>query len=313
MPYTVIFFASSEIALSLLKAVGSDSRFKILFLVTQPDKVAGRAGELKSPLITPVAKNLGLRLVQPEKLSLERSLFEEISANPPDFFLTFAYGQLIPETWLELPRIAPLNVHPSLLPKYRGPSPIQAALLNGDLETGITLMKMAKEMDMGPIANQVSFAIAEHATSNTLLDELGHLAAKHVPNWMFELTCRNPDEIFKDQDENKATFVKKIEKEDGRVDFNKSSSEIFRQFRAYLSWPGIFTTYKGKRLKLLELEPTADVLVPGKVRCDKHSIVIGSADGSLRVKRLQLEGKTPLYAEQFILGQAQFCEAELPS
>ena len=108
-------------------------------------------------------------------------------------------------------------------------------------------------------------------------------------------------------------FVKKIEREDGRIDFKKPAGEIFRQFRAYLSWPGIFTTYQGKRLKLLELEPVSDVLEPGKVHCDKHSITIGTSDGSLRVKRLQLEGKNPLYAEQFILGQPQFCEAQLPS
>ncbi|OGJ45042.1 methionyl-tRNA formyltransferase [Candidatus Peregrinibacteria bacterium RIFCSPLOWO2_02_FULL_48_14] len=313
MPYTVIFFASSEIALPLLKTMAVDSRFKIKALITQPDKAAGRDGELKKPNVTHDAESLGLRILQPEKLSLEVALFQEIQENPPDFFLTFAYGQLIPESWLALPRIAPINVHPSLLPKYRGPSPIQAAILNEDCETGITLMKMTKEMDSGPIANQEPLNIPNHSTINTLFELLGNLAAEKVPDWTFTLAQKKPEEQFCEQDHSKATFVKKIEKEDGRLDFQKSAEEIFRQFRAFISWPGVFTLFKGKRLKLLELEPSSDVLEPGKVHCDKHSITIGTSDGSLKIKRLQLEGKNALYAEHFILGQPEFCSAELPS
>lgn len=311
MPYTVVFFASSEIASPLFEAINADSRFKILGLFCQPDKPAGREGELKEPEMKHNAVKYGIPVYQPEKLFLEVELFELFKENPPDFFLTFAYGQLIPESWLAIPKIAPLNVHPSLLPRYRGPSPIQTAILNGDTETGITLMKMVKEMDAGPVAGQIHYKIQEHCTSATLFDELGLEAAKFVPDLM-EKIAKDPA-IFKEQDSAGITVTKKIEKDDGRMDFTKSAKEIFRQFRAYMPWPGIFTTYEGKRLKLCEIEPCDEVLEPGKIHCEKHFLYVGTSDGALRVKQVQLEGKKVLYVDQFIIGQPEFCSASLPS
>ena len=311
MPYTVVFFSSSEIALPLLNAIHSDSHFKISGLICQPDKPAGRGGELRPPEMKHAALKLEIPVYQPEKLSLDTELFSRFQDDLPDFFLTFAYGQLIPVSWLALPRIAPLNVHPSLLPHYRGPSPIQTALLNGDKETGVTLMKMVKEMDAGPIAGQVHYTIPEHSTSSTLFDDLGRETAGFVPDLIAKI-AEDPS-LWVEQNANEITMTKKIEKDDGRIDFKKSAQEIFRQFRAYTPWPGIFTTYQGKRLKLSELEPCDEVLEPGKIRCDKHNLLIGTSDGALRVKQVQLEGKNVLYVDQFMIGQAEFCSASLPS
>jgi len=172
-------------------------------------------------------------------------------------------------------------------------------------------MKMVKEMDAGPLAGQIRYKIPEHSTSATLFEELGEEASLFVPDLMAKI-AEDPS-IFKEQSEEGLSVCKKIEKDDGKIDFKKSAQEIFRQFRAYLPWPGIFTTYQGKRLKLCELEPCEEVLEPGKVQCEKHTLLIGTSDGCLRVKQVQLEGKNKLYVDQFIIGQAEFCSASLPS
>lgn len=312
VPYTLIFFATSDIALPLFKAMATDSRFKILGLVCQPDKPSGRGMKMELPPTKHLALQFGIPVFQPERLSQDSSLLSQFQENPPDFLLTFAYGQLIPDTWLTLPKIVPLNVHPSLLPLYRGPSPIQYALLNGERETGISLMKMSKAMDEGPLAAQIVYPIPPHATSGTLFAELGEQAAQFIPDALIQVADRG-ESIFKEQDHSKATFSKKIEKEDGRIDFKKSADEIFKQFCAFTPWPGIFTTYKGQRLRFCEVEPSSEVLSPGQVKCDKHFIFIGTSDGSLKVRQVQLEGKKIQYVDTFILGQADLCSSSLPS
>ena len=254
----------------------------------------------------------GLPVYQPEKLSKDEVLLETLKKNPPDFILTFSYGQILNEAWLSLPRLAPMNVHPSLLPKYRGPTPPQAALLNGDAETGLSLIKMTKGMDEGPIAFQEKMAIAPHMTSTLLFDEFARLAAEKIPDALMAI-AEQGEQIFKEQDESQATYCKMTEREDGRINFQEPAAKIMNRFRAYTPWPGLFTTYLGKRLKILDLEMTEDAIEPGKVKCEKHVILVGTSDGALKLKSLQLEGKTVLHPEAFILGQPAFCSSVLPS
>ena len=311
-PYTIIFFSSSELAMPLLEQLHQDERFQILALICQPDKEAGRAMELQEHEIKKLAVAQNIPVYQPEKLSKATELLEIFQKSRPDFLLTFSYGQWLSEAWLALPVIAPLNVHPSLLPKYRGPTPIQSAILNGDSETGISLMKMSAGMDEGPVASQVKCPVPAHATSAFMFEEIGKLAAEKLPDAIFQVGQQG-EAIFKAQDESQATLCQKIEREDGRVNFQEPARQILNRFRAYTPWPGLFTTFEGKRLKFLDVEVVNEVLEPGKIRCDKHDILIGTSDGSLKVKQLQLEGKKAMHTEMFILGQPTFCSGSLPS
>ncbi|MEK9160308.1 MAG: methionyl-tRNA formyltransferase [Patescibacteria group bacterium] len=304
-PRTLIFFSTGEISIPLFQALLNDARFKVLGLVCQPDRGEPRA-------IKKLAVEKGLPVYQPEKLSKDEVLLETLKKNPPDFILTFSYGQILNEAWLSLPRLAPMNVHPSLLPKYRGPTPPQAALLNGDAETGLSLIKMTKGMDEGPIAFQEKMAIAPHMTSTLLFDEFARLAAEKIPDALMAI-AEQGEQIFKEQDESQATYCKMTEREDGRINFQEPAAKIMNRFRAYTPWPGLFTTYLGKRLKILDLEMTEDAIEPGKVKCEKHVILVGTSDGALKLKSLQLEGKTVLHPEAFILGQPAFCSSVLPS
>lgn len=311
-PYTLIFFSTGEISIPLFEKLLADSRFKILGLVCQPDRASGRNLWIEEKAIKKIALGAGVPVHQPEKLSKDGALLEEFKKTPPDFLLTFSYGQILSEDWLALPKRAPLNVHPSLLPKYRGPTPIQSAILNGETESGITLMKMGKGMDTGPIAFQFEMKIPPHVSSALLFDEFAHLAAEKIPDAIIKVAEQGAS-VFKEQDEAGATTCKLIEREDGRIDFKESAQKIMNRFRAYTPWPGLFTTYQGKRVKFLDFEVVDQALEPGKVYCEKHDILIGTSDGALKLKLLQMEGKTALHTEAFIAGQPEFCQGSLPS
>lgn len=311
-PSTLIFFSTGEIAIPLFEQLLKDSRFKILGLVSQPDRSAGRSMEIQVHPIKKLAQEHRIPVYQPEKLSKDIELLKELTQERPDFILTFSYGQILSEAWLELPSIAPLNVHPSLLPKYRGPTPLQSALLYGDTKTGVTLMKMSKGMDEGAIAAQFEIPIDETMTAETLYAAAAKLAAQKLPGAILEIAEKG-QQAFTEQDASKATYCAMIERENGRVDFNKSVTEIYNMYRAYTPWPGVFTDYQGKRLKLLNIEKASRTLKVGEVACDKDELLIGCKDGSLKVTTLQLEGKKALDAKTFSLGQPEFCSSVLPS
>lgn len=305
----VIFFSSSEISLPLLRALNNDSRYKILYLVTQPDKPAGRSLVLKKNHVKVAAEKLGINVLQPEKL-LSGDFLGELESSEPDILLTFAYGKILPDEVLKSAQIAPINIHASILPKYRGSSPIHTAILNGDKESGISVMKMVKELDAGPIFKIFPIEINEHFTAGILHDVIADKAALLVPDALAEI---NKSTVFKDQDGSMATYTKKMTKDDGFMDFKLPSGKILRTFRAYTPWPGIWTTYCGKRLKLLDIELNDEVLPPGVIKCKQGEILAGAGDGSLVLKELQLESKNIMHAKQFVIGCPDFCKASLPS
>jgi methionyl-tRNA formyltransferase len=259
-----------------------------------------------------VAERLEIPVYQPVKLSDDKNLLQLFKLNPPDFLITFAYGQLLSEDWLSLPKKEALNVHASILPRYRGASPISAAILNGDEKTGVSLMKMVKEMDAGPVAFCHEIIIAPNMTANLLADEIADLAAKTIPEDLI-LLANSPENLFKVQDVNRATFTKKISRENGELDFKKSADEILRMFRAFIPWPGIYTFFNGKRLKFIDIEKSDETLLPGEVKVIQKKVFVGTSDGSLFLKQLQMEGKNSVYADQFLLGCPGFKDAVLPS
>ena len=277
-------------------------------IVTQPDKPAGRSLELKKNPIKLLSEKLGIEVFQPEKL--DSLSIEKLALLKADIFLTFAYGKILPEALLSLPKIAPINIHASLLPKYRGASPIQAAILNSEKETGICIMKMVKEMDAGPIVSTKKIQINENWTAGDLHEQIANLSAEIVPN---ELVNINTDVILFKQDHQLATFTKKITKDDAYLDFNKTSSEIFSMFKAYSPWPGVWTSYNKLKLKIIDLCISDDVLKPGEIKCENSAIKIGTLNGSVSVSSLQLESKNIVSAKEFISGQKLSSGTTLPS
>ena len=304
----VIFLSSASIALPLLEALLADSFFHVEAVICQPDKPAGRKGELKAPETKLLALKHNIPVFQPLHLGRDVDLLKHFQNQPPDVLLTFAYGQKLNASWLELGKFPALNVHTSLLPKYRGASPIQAALLNGDEESGLSLMGMLEAMDAGPIYAKSRLYIHPAMTAGDLHDRLGLLAAEKIPFWLKNLETLEPVK----QDEAQATFAHKISKGDGFIDFSDSARMIFNKWRAYTPWPGIWTQYKGQVLKLLEVSPTSGSLGSGVVREMQGRLFVGTSDGALEIHSLQMEGRKPMDAAAFLRGQEGFLESRLP-
>ena len=313
-PLTVslLFFSSSPIAVPLFKSLLEDKRFEVQGLVCQPDRPVGRDQVLTAPETKKLALEHGISVFQPEKLRAELDLLASFKKNPPDFLLTFAYGQILSEDWLSLPRLAPLNVHPSLLPLYRGPTPIPASLLNGDKETGLTLMKMVPKMDAGPIAFQHTFAIEEGMNTGGLFDVVGLRAQEWIPDDLLKLMEALE---FTEQDESKVSFCSMLSKEDGYLDFALSAEEILRRYRAYTPWPGLWTRCKGERLKLFDLTVGDPIikLPQGHLAFEHERLYVGTQSAPLEIGSLQAEGKQKLSVGAFLKGQSDFLKNVLPS
>ncbi len=311
MPISLFFFSSAEISLPLFKALIKDPRFEIRALFCQIDKPAGRKMKLSKSPSKLMAERYSIPVYQTEKLSKETSLLSQFKNNPPDFLLTFAYGQILPSSWLDIPKKAPLNVHASLLPKYRGASPIQAAILNGEKFSGYSLMKMIKSMDAGPISHQKRINIPENMTAGKLHDEIANIVAEFVPEQINELYENLAS--FMEQDSSKVSFCYKIKRDDGFIDFQESAEKIYLKFRAYSPWPGIWTTFEGRRLKLLKIKVGSFPLPHGRLQMRNGNLYIGCGNSSIEIIKLQLEGKKANNAKDFCLGRPSFLSSHLPS
>lgn len=311
-PLTLLFFSSSPIALALFEKLLADPRFKILGLVCQPDREAGRGQEKTAPATKISAEKHGVPVFQPEKLSEANDLLAQFQSERPDFILTFAYGQIFNEAWLGLAKREPLNVHPSLLPRYRGAAPIEAALLYGDHETGITLMRMVKAMDAGAIAFQHSFVIPEGYTAGVLHEEVARRAAEWIPD---DLAAIGSDEQFPfvEQNQELATVCSKLSKELSFEDFQRDSETLLRRYAAYTPWPGLWTTFQGKRVKLLSLQGSDQRLKPGLVEAIDGHIFVGTLSAAVELLELQMEGKNKNLASEFVKGSPSFISSVLPS
>ncbi len=280
---------------------------------------------MEAPLIKKFAEQHQLPALQFPKLKTDDAA-QQLRARDADVFIVAEYGLLIPETVLGIPARGVLNVHPSLLPKYRGASPVQSALLNGDGETGVSVMLLDKEMDHGPVLAQERCVIDEHDTTPTLEAKLGRLGAalliKTIPDWIAgKIQAR-------EQDHTHATFCKKLSREDGRIDWSQSAEHIYRMWRAYLPWPGIFTMWNWKRLKMTALvrhkggHPEQSEAKPSEVEgshtvpstpflTPDNQLAIACGTGVIIVDRLQIEGKKELDAEAFLRGYPSFVGSRL--
>lgn len=304
MPLRIVFMGTPELAGASLNALLKENAFEIVAVVTQPDRPKGRDLKLTPSPVKQIALDAGLPVLQPAK-ARDGNFISELRALKPDLIAVAAFGQILPQAILDLPAYGCLNVHTSLLPKYRGASPIQSAILNGDSETGVTIMKMDAGLDTGDILSQQQTPIRDDDDAATLHDRLAGIGAallvKTIADWVGGKIKPVP------QRHESATHVVKIRKEDGRIDWNKPAREIWNRIRAFTPWPGAFTTCDagGKTflLKIWQAIPCAGNGKPGVISVsDKTGIVVGCSEGSLRILELQREGGRRMRVEEFLLG-----------
>lgn len=284
MPHSVVFLGTPEFALPSLQALIDDPDCDVTLVVTQPDKPVGRKQTLTPPPVKLLAEQHGIPVAQPADINMDNPVTE-----PPDYLVAVAYGQIIGPQALSMARIAPVNVHPSILPRWRGASPIQNAILAGDAETGVTIQRLVEELDAGPILGQTRIPMEPHETSASLHDKLAKIGAELLVD-----TLNKPlDE--KDQDDKNITFCKKLTREDGEVDTQSmNAEEIDRHVRALVPWPGVTCMIEEDSVKLLEtsLEEV------------EESIPVACADGTtLHVVMLQPPGKNPMSGQAWKRGR----------
>ena len=301
----LVFMGTAPLAAVSLEALVRQPAFQIVAVATQPDRPKGRELKPQPSAVKETAQRLHLPVLQPERARAEE-FTRELTQFQPDLIVVVAYGQILPASILELPRYGCLNVHTSLLPKYRGAAPIQWALLNGDAATGVTIMKMDATLDTGPILSQESLSILPEDNASSLHDRLAQLGAdllvRTLPDYLGGAIVPRP------QPTAGACYARKITKEDGRIDWQASPETIATRLRGLTPWPGLYTYLptlpKPTLLKIWAVQAAEQGQgEPGTVlRADKEGIVVACGPGALRILALQREGARRLAARDFLAG-----------
>jgi methionyl-tRNA formyltransferase len=308
----IVFFGSSNFAVPSLKALLT-SDHKISCVVTQPDREKGRGLHLSGTVIKTVALESDLRIYQPGRINTNETI-KFLKDRDADLFIVIAYGQILSEEILRLPKIFAINVHASILPRYRGAAPINWAIINGEKNTGLTVIKMTKKMDAGPIILQKEVAISEEDTSVTLEKRLSKEAGQSLLDSLESIVNNNYS--LTPQNENMVSFAPKLKKENGKIDWNKPAGEIYNLIRGCLPWPGAFTYYNSKLLKIYKAKVSSQVLecvssITGEViNISKEGIIVATGKDNLIIEELQIEGKRIMTAEEFITGH-KICIGEI--
>ncbi len=297
----VVFMGTPEFAVPSLEKLTKHKDFVVSLVITQPDKPAGRGKKLKPPPVKVAAEKSRIRVVQPQQIKGNEELKQTLKEIAPDVIVVVAYGNLLPKWMLELPKKGCINVHASLLPEYRGASPIQSALLDGKEETGITIMKINEELDAGDILAQKRVKILPEDNAQTLHDRLASIGAEllleTLPRYLRGEITPIP------QDNSRATYCKPITKEMGRVNWNLPAEKIANMVRAFTPWPSAFTFFRNKRLKLTEVAIAKGVKgKPGEVIETSGKLTVAAGNGGVIIKKLKPEGKKEISGEEFIRG-----------
>ena len=294
-----VFFGTQDFAAAILKSLLDSETVSVDLVFTQPDRKVGRKQIVEESPVKKLALANGIAVQQPESL---KNL--ALSAYNLELGIVTQYGLIIPKNIIDSFPQGMINVHGSLLPKYRGASPIQAALINGEKETGVTIMLMDEKMDHGPILSQKEMSVDPDDTYAALAAKMAILGSKLL---LDAITGYLSNKIRpQEQAHEQATFTKLLTKEGGLVDFNKTNAEIYNQYRGLTPWPGIWTTLEGKRLKLLEIRKSEKTLPAGQIFSENKKIFIGCNQGSIEILELQLEGKLAMDAKTFLNGYKNF-------
>jgi methionyl-tRNA formyltransferase len=293
----VVFMGSPDFSLPILRAL-ADS-YQVVGVVTQPDRASGRGRELKPPPVKLLAQELELPLIQPEKLRQSEAM-EQLRVWNPDLIVVAAFGQILKKDVLYLPRFGCLNVHASLLPRWRGAAPINAAILHGDEETGVTIMKMDVGLDTGPILSQRSIRLARDDTAGSVFEKLSQLGAdlliKTLPGYLSGKIQPVP------QSEDGVTYAPMLKKEEGRLDFTLPADELERHVRAFNPWPGAFMEFDGALLKIHRTHVEDEKSEVGQRLIYRDQPAVGARSGLLILDEVQPAGKKPMSGKSFLAG-----------
>ena len=300
LPLRIVFFGTPDFAVPSLRAL-LESDDEVVGVVCQPDRPAGRGQQLSAPPVKVVAVQAGVPVLQPDKVRTPEFL-DALRQWAPDLIVVAAYGRILPKPVLDLPPHGCINVHASLLPKYRGAAPIQWAMLRGEPETGVTIMQMNEGMDTGDIRLQRATPIAADETYGALQARLAVLGAEALRAALTSLKAGTlPRLPQRDAD---MTLAPMLSKEDGRIDWSQAAADIARRVRALHPWPSAFTVLDGKLLKIHRAHPTAPAAVaePGTVVTLDDGIAVATGTGTLVLDEVQLEGRKRLSAAEFARG-----------
>jgi methionyl-tRNA formyltransferase len=299
------FAGTPEFAVPALRQLAADPRFSVCAVFTQPDRPAGRGQGLHASAVKQAANDLGIKVLQPESFKSEESQ-GQLKQLALDVLVVAAYGLILPRAALEIPRLGCINIHASLLPRWRGAAPIQRALLAGDLQTGITIMRMATGLDTGPMLARRETPIGTHDTGQSLHDRLAGMGAALIGDSLAALHAGTAQEV--EQPTEGVTYATKLNKSEARIDWQRDCRDIGRQVRAFNPWPIAETRLGGEQLRIWEAEPlleTRDAASdPGTVRsAGAEGIDVACGLGLLRIKRLQLAGRKALASADFLKAQ----------
>ncbi len=299
----IVFFGTSRFAVPILQKL-LESEHRVSSVVTTPDRPAGRGLELASSPLKQFAASKGLHMMQPELLT-DYNFSRDLNALAPDVIVVVSYGKKIPNEIISLPRFRCVNIHPSLLPRYRGASPIQSAIVNGDTVTGVTIAGLTSEMDAGPIIAQRQVKIPEDITAGELEKVLQGVAAELLLQVIEQIKLGKVQ--TREQEKRNVTITRKFTREDTRIDWSLDCIRIYNFIRAFLPAPGPFTVYKGTRIKILKARPIKLKervnLPPGVIAfIDKDNFHVSCRGGSIAVLQVQPENKSAMSATDFVNG-----------
>ena len=297
----IVFIGTGEIGVTTLRAL-QKSDHELVAVLTQPDKPVGRDQKITPPPIKAALGGSTMSILQPEKIK-EPIAIEQIRGLAPDVIVVMAYGQILPRAVLEIPTVACLNLHASLLPRWRGAAPIQAAIAAGDCETGITVMYMDEGLDTGDILLQRKIDILPADTGGSLHDRLGQAASEPLLESLRLLASGNATRT--PQDQTLATYAPKLNRESGRINWNEAAEVIERKIRAYNPWPGAFTEFNNRKLKIFAASIVDLRGKPGEILRTGSEFVIAASDRALSLNDVQLEGKRRMPAAEFLRGLKQ--------
>jgi methionyl-tRNA formyltransferase len=310
----VVFIGTGGIGVPALQALLQSGEHQLTGVVTQPDKPIGREQRIEPSPIKKALIGTEMPILQPARIK-DRQSMEQIRALLPDIIVVMAYGQILPRTILEIPSLACLNLHASLLPRHRGATPIQAAIASGDSETGITVMYMDEGLDTGDILLQHKIDILPTDTGGSLHDRLAQIAPEVLLEALKLLAQGNAPRV--PQDNSLATYAPKLSRENGRIVWTEAAKVVERKIRAYNPWPGAFAILTDRpghelKLKILSAQIVDGKGRPGEALCaDNRGLIVATGEKALSLQKVQLEGKSRMRAHDFVRGHARLLERKL--
>ncbi len=299
-PETLVFCGTPQFAVPTLDKL-VEAGFNVRLVLTQPDRPKGRGLGLVASPVKQTALRLGLPVYQPEKIKRNEELQAKLNEIAPAAIIVVGYGRIIPSWMLKLPRHGNINLHASLLPKYRGAAPIQWAVANGENVTGVTTMRINEGLDTGDILHQKELAILDEDTAETLSPRLAAIGAELMID-----TLRGLAEgtiVPGPQNDGEATLAPILKKEDGRIDFNRTAQEIYNRLRGFQPWPGAFTTFRGRTLNITAAKPSEEEVPQAQLLMQDARVFVGCGDSTtLELLEVQPEGKKRIAARDFVHG-----------